>query len=244
MVVLLLGASYGERQPSGLSATHEEYREAKSRCPVLAFVQRGVERDSAQQEFIAGVRGWAGGVLTGDFGSPEELRDAVTRGLHELELTQQVGPVDDGEMADRARALIPDRYGLQGAALCVATAGGPRQQILRPAELEDQALQRDLHREVLLGDQAVFDSTQGVKARVEGQAILLEQPRASLVVDSLGSVGLVQPAADPGTAGLPALIEEDVADRVAKSPGSRRGSSTGCSECRDSTLRAELEAAP
>src|SRR5438105_14686848 len=125
VVVLLLGARYGERQPSGLSATHEEYREAKSRCPVLAFVECGVERDAAQQEFIAEVRGWAGGVLTGDFGSPEELQDAVTRALHELELTQQAGSVDEGEMADRARALIPDRYGLQGAALCVATAGGP-----------------------------------------------------------------------------------------------------------------------
>ncbi len=120
-------------------------------------------------------------------------------------------------MADRARALIPDRYALQGAAVCVATAGGPRQQILRPTELEDQALHRDLHREVLLGDQAVFDSTQGVKPRIEGQAILLEQPRASLLVDSLGSVGLVQPATDPGSSGLPALIEEDVADRVVRS---------------------------
>ncbi len=56
---------------------------------------------------------------------------------------------------------------------------------LRPAELEDQALHRDLHREVLLGDQAVFDSTQGVKQRIRGKAILLEQPQASLMVDSL-----------------------------------------------------------
>jgi hypothetical protein len=216
-VVLLLGPRYGERQPSGLSATHEEYREAKSRCPVVALVQRDVEREASQQEFIDEVRGWAGGALTGDFSTAEELKDAVTRALHELELTQQAGPVDEGEMAERARALIPDRHGLQGAALCVATAGGPRQQVLRPAELEDQALQRDLHREVLLGDQAVFDSTQGVSPRIEGQAILLQQPRASLLVDSLGSVGLVQPASDPGTPGLPALIEEDVADRVARS---------------------------
>ncbi len=78
-VLLLLGARYGERQPSGLSATHEEYREAKSRCPMLAFVQREVEREAVQQEFIDEVRGWAGGVLTGDFASPEELQDGVSR---------------------------------------------------------------------------------------------------------------------------------------------------------------------
>ena len=38
VVVLLLGARYGHPQESGLSATHEEYREAKERRPVLAFV--------------------------------------------------------------------------------------------------------------------------------------------------------------------------------------------------------------
>jgi hypothetical protein len=118
----------------------------------------------------------------------------VTRALHKLELVQQAGPLDEGEMSERARALIPDRYGLQGAALCVATSCGPRQQILRPAQLEEPALERDLHREVLLGDQAVFDTTEGVKARIEGQAIVLEQPgAASLLVDALGSVRLVQP---------------------------------------------------
>ena len=34
VVVLLLGARYGFKQASGLSATHEEYREAKEQHPV------------------------------------------------------------------------------------------------------------------------------------------------------------------------------------------------------------------
>jgi hypothetical protein len=74
VVVLLLGARYGERQPSGLSATHEEYREAKSRCPVLAFVQRDMQPEAPQREFIDEVRGWAGGVFAGDFASPRSCR--------------------------------------------------------------------------------------------------------------------------------------------------------------------------
>jgi hypothetical protein len=117
--------SYGDLQPSGLSVTHEEYREAKARCHVLAFVQRDIEREAAQQAFVDEVRSWAGGVLTGDFASSETLQDAVTRALHELELAQQTGPLDEAEMAERARALIPDRYGVQGAALYVASACGP-----------------------------------------------------------------------------------------------------------------------
>lgn len=38
VVVLLLGARYGTPQRSGLSPTHEEYREARGRKPVLVFV--------------------------------------------------------------------------------------------------------------------------------------------------------------------------------------------------------------
>ncbi len=216
VVVLLLGARYGDPQASGISATHEEYREAKSRCPVLAFVQRSVEREAAEQGFVDEVRSWAGGVLTGDFASPEELHDAVTGALHELELAQQAGPMDEGEMTVRAQALIPDGYGFQGATLFLATACGPRQQILRPSELGEPLLERDLHREALLGEHAIFDTTQGVRARVVGEAILLEQAQASLLVDSLGSVRLGQPATGRG-AGLPVLIEEEVADRLARS---------------------------
>lgn len=113
VVVLLLGARYGDRQSSGISATHEEYQEAK--FPVLVFVQRDVDREAVQQEFIEEVRSWAGGVLTGDFASSEELHDAATRALHELELAQQAGPVDEGELAER------DASGPQDATVIATT---------------------------------------------------------------------------------------------------------------------------
>src|SRR6266498_5943032 len=51
-VRLLLGARYGKRQASGLSATNEEYREAKTRCRVLAFVQRDVDRGAHHQQAL------------------------------------------------------------------------------------------------------------------------------------------------------------------------------------------------
>src|SRR5881394_3744465 len=50
VVVLVLGEAYGAKQPSGLSATHEEYREARGKKPVLAFVQRGIHPDADQAE--------------------------------------------------------------------------------------------------------------------------------------------------------------------------------------------------
>jgi len=217
VVVLLLGPIYGKPQSSGLSATHEEYREAKARAPVLAFVQTDIERDAQQQAFMEEVRAWAGGVLTGDFSSTEELEGGVTRALHELELSRQAEPLDEGEILERAHALIPDRYGFQGATLCLATSGGPRQQILRPSELEEANLVGHLHREALLGEHAVFDTAQGVDRRIEGTTLLLEQRGASLTVDQLGSVRVIQPAADLRGSALPALIEEDLTQRLARS---------------------------
>lgn len=51
-VVLILGERYGEEQPSGLSATHEEYREARDRVDVLAFIQRDISPETPQDAFI------------------------------------------------------------------------------------------------------------------------------------------------------------------------------------------------
>jgi Domain of unknown function (DUF4062) len=63
LVVLLIGESYGVVQSSGLSATHEEYREAKGRKPILAFVQRGIQPDARQKEFMAEVQSWESGLF-------------------------------------------------------------------------------------------------------------------------------------------------------------------------------------
>lgn len=52
IVVLILGKDYGAKQSSGLSATHEEYLEARQSRPVIAFVQEGVDRDPDETEFV------------------------------------------------------------------------------------------------------------------------------------------------------------------------------------------------
>jgi hypothetical protein len=70
LTVLLLGERYGEQQPSGLSATHEEFREARDHRHVIAFVQAGVEPEDRQREFIREVQEWAGGKLTEEYETP------------------------------------------------------------------------------------------------------------------------------------------------------------------------------
>lgn len=213
VVVVLLGERYGQVQASGLSATHEEFREARGHSTVLAFVQEGVGREEAQDAFVAEIRDWTAGVYTASFSTADELRDAATRALHELELARQVGSSDEGEMLARASELVPDRTGFGAPTLTVVVTGGPRQEILRPAELERAELVRDLQREALFGEAPVLDSTEGTSTVVRGNALVHEQADESILLDQLGTVRVIQRARrdeERRTVELPVLIEEDM----------------------------------
>ena len=154
VVVLILGDRYGAVRPSGLSATHEEYHEARGRKPVLAFVQEGVTPESAQAAFISEVQSWEGGLFRAGFSGPDDLQSAIIRALHEWQLANAVGPLDPSELLARALAPMPREqrgYFTGTTSLIVSIAGGPTQSILRPAEVEDSALADALLQTACLG---------------------------------------------------------------------------------------------
>jgi hypothetical protein len=224
VVVLLLAARYGTPQRSGLSPTHEEYREARGRKPVLVFVQTGVEREPDEDKFVEEASGWEGGQYREPFDSPVSLRAVVTGALHRWALSQQAGPVNEQELTVRAAALLPHRptYAAGSPLLHVTVAGGPAQQILRPSDLDDPALQTAMQQEALFGGSPVFDRAQGVQASVSGTTLAIRQPGAEITVDEQGSVRVSRPARDAGGwrgVGIASLVEEDVRDRVASGVG-------------------------
>jgi hypothetical protein len=98
-----------------LSATHEEYREASERKPVLVFVESGVTREPAQQAFLEEVQAWATGHFRASFSSPETLKTAVLRALHDHELATSAGGVDEADLVARATALLPRPHGIGAA---------------------------------------------------------------------------------------------------------------------------------
>ena len=220
VVILLLGTRYGTPQSSGLSPTHEEYREARGRKPVLVFVQTGVTREPGEEKFVEEVSGWEGGQYREPFNSPTSLRAVVTGALHRWVLSQQAGPVNEAELTARVVALLPQRstYAAGSPLLHVVVAGTPAQQVLRPSDLDDPALQRAMEQEALFGERPIFDRGQGVQASVSGTTLGIRQPNAEIIVDERGSVRVSRPARDAGgwpKAGIPSLVEEDVRDRVA-----------------------------
>ncbi len=221
LVVLILGSDYGTVQsPSGLSATHEEYREAKELRPVIAFVQEGVERVAAQAQFVSEVQDWSGGLFRGSFRSPEELRAAVTQAIHRMEMSAATAPVDAGEMLARALEWIPREnrnfIGRGGPLFHLAVVGGPAQTILRPVEIERPEFARTLLREATYGANPIFDPAHGSnQSNVSGALQLTQETGAALVIDERGAIR-VSAQIEPNAGMLGALIEENVADAVSR----------------------------
>ncbi len=213
LVVLLLGTQYGAVQPSGLSATHEEYREAIERSPVLIMVERNVQRNSEQTEFLREVQDWRQGQYTEPFGDADELRDAVVGALHRVELAQATGPVDAEEMLQRALSLMPQERHVSGNGLALVVTGGPLQPILRPAQLEEAVLRERLLQEALFGEASVLDTREGTDTRIVDDALILEQQSHSLKVNEQGSIGITIGLIGPDV-GMSVVIEEEVRDGI------------------------------
>ena len=196
VVLLILGEHYGAVQPSGLSATHEEYREARETKRVLAFVQESVTPDPQQAAFIEEVQGWEKGLYRRGFAEPDGLRDAVTTALLDVTIAAVAGPVDEEELTARAVALIPDenRNVVGSPMVEVGLASGPAQRVLRPAEIEDPALANEILQAALFGADALFDRSAGNDMRLVGGALISQQERgASVRLDEHGAILLRLP---------------------------------------------------
>lgn len=218
VVVVLVGGRYGAVLPSGRSATEEEYREARDRCGVIVMVQDGVAREPREEQFLRELQDWAGGRYTAAFADTDGLRDALTRALHEFELSRAMGPADPEEMVARALSLLPRERGGGEAQVAIAVAGGPSQAVLRPSQLESESLAEELKREALFGPHRVLDSRQGTEHRIEGHRLVLEQRNSLVVLDEQGSVLVVRPLERGGEMML-AIVEEDLRQQIVDSLG-------------------------
>lgn len=221
LVILVLGQKYGLPQgSSGVSPTHEEYLEARDTKPILVFVQHGVVREPEQSKFVSEVQAWQGGHFRDAFETSEQLKDLVTRAIHDYQLAHAAGPLDAGALVQTAVELLPRSHQRSHSGppmLNVAFVGGPFQRVLRPAQLEEPALARALHQQALFGEQSIFDSTKGMDSGIDGAALVLSQDRGSRIqLDEHGSLLIRLPLERPevrggsGFGGGLAIIEETV----------------------------------
>ncbi len=214
LVLLILGERYGYPQPSGRSATHEEYDEAKNRKPLLVFVQEKANMEPEQVAFRREVERWQGGSFWKGFVSPEDLQAKVTEAIHRHSLALERGRVDEEELLRRAQELVPRDARRNSAAIVVALSFGPKQQLLRPKQLEDPTLARRLHKEARFGQHAVFDELAEAAVGIKGDTLVLEQGERAILLDELGSMVFELPALSREDRGLGWLIAEDIDERI------------------------------
>ena len=214
VVVLLLGSSYGATQPSGVSATEEEWQEAvREQKPVLVFVEQVEGREPRQQQFVDEVQQWATGRFRDSFTTSDELREKVTAELHDLDVAQAAGAADEGEMRRRAEGALPKpRSGFAGSpSIVLVVVTGPHRQVLRPTEIEAADLARAVQQEAMFGANAPLSAEAATRTGVQGNRLMVAQDGAEITLQEDGTISVTQPAtAGRDRALLPSIIEEEV----------------------------------
>lgn len=222
-MVLVLGARYGAKQASGMSATHEEYRAAQGQKPVIIFLKDGEAIPETDQAALIGeVSGWEGGLFRESYSDPQQLDTLVTRALHRMALANAATPLDPSVLSARATEVVqrvPERN-QHGAMVHVGVAPGPQATILRPAELEGQELASQLQQRLMFGPRPLFDVRVGADVSLVDHALSVFQgerhaPTAEVQLWPTGDLRVSIPL--PGSTGshMSYVIEEEVAETVA-----------------------------
>ncbi|WP_419162882.1 DUF4062 domain-containing protein [Candidatus Palauibacter sp.] len=146
-LVVLLGARYGWRAPSGRSATEEEYEEARRRhLPILVFVQDGAVREPPQEEFVRRVEDYIGGHFRKSFQDANDLRRLVSEAVVAADFGKAPGPQIGAEARIRA-ALDRKPENTQSSVWMKTCWATPRdEEVVDPVDLDDGALQQRLQR--------------------------------------------------------------------------------------------------
>jgi hypothetical protein len=217
VIVLLLGTRYGACQPSGLSATEEEYREARERGNVLAFMQNGIQPEPEQEKFIDEVRSWQGGVNTASFEDPADLEVKVTSALHGYEVRGLLGSVDADALRARVLNDLP-RISQTPGAIHVLVGMAPEIVVLRPVDFADQTLQNQIRQAALLGPNSILDPEQGSKFMQAGNELALEQSLgARLAVSERGDLVLSTDVSHHERFGTVSdIIQEELAETLSR----------------------------
>lgn len=223
IVVFSLGATYGECQSSGLSATHEEWKEAvNEQKPILIFVEKVDTIEPKQAGFIQEVEQWESGRFRKSFISPADLQEKVTQALTGWLLAEVSSPVDRSSMFARAKLALPQHQPgfIEYPSLTVVVTSGPHIQILRPAELEDNQLRHNLQQIAMFGANNPLSRQDATRSGMDQTGrLVLEQDNASITLDKHGTILIKQPITSnqrTWLSGIPSIIEEDIREIIVR----------------------------
>ena len=218
VMVLLLGAKYGTTQPSGLSATQEEYEEAERVDKfVLVFIESNTDLDQRQKQFIDdNVKSWNSGKMLNYFSNLTDLKYKVMRSLHRLALDNS-GPVDSDSLTKRIENLIEgDFTHWDGPLLLFSLAGSPKNQIIRPAMLNDYNFQQRIEQYAKEEEYSVLERNKKTEIDIRNTHLILQQSFANIKISQDGEIVIQKKLIKKldHRDGLPVIIEERVSEHI------------------------------
>jgi hypothetical protein len=173
--LLLVGPRYGTRQASGLSATEEEFEEARRQGkPILVLRQDG-ELEPEQQEFLQrATGGWEGGILYDRFHDANDVGLAVVRALRSLQergARAELEPTAIARAQELATSSRREGYGHGGASARVVLVPLLGQRLLDAVALDEPALPDELAGSARAA--RLVSQSQGIDTRVTAAGITL-----------------------------------------------------------------------
>ncbi|RLQ88044.1 DUF4062 domain-containing protein [Notoacmeibacter ruber] len=216
LVILLLGERYGFPQASGLSATHEEFREAAGTKDLIVYIKNMSNREPDQQQFVEEVQKWENGCFTGNYDHPSELTDKLVGVLHRKSLENAAGQPDDSILKKRAISMLAEnsiRHNNHRAFLEMAVAVGPEQQILRPSQIDAPELKDFMFSLLFSRASAFFDRNDGSKMHVVDDNLICEQHDRSVTIYPNGDILMSLPIESNNTSQM-AIIQENILDQI------------------------------
>lgn len=225
-MVLILGKRYGAIQSTGLSATHEEYNEAREQIPVFVFIERGDDYEDNQRQFITAVGDWNSGYFGDYFTSPAELQRLVARAINKSVERTQLTTADRDALLDRASSLAGCQseegylYRTTDTTLSVALIGHPTRQIISSTELESVRLQESIEQAAIYGEHRLFERHIGTVPTVRLDEIEIVQNDASILVTEAASIRIRVDALRSTRSDqfmMSSMIEEDICEDICRS---------------------------
>ena len=217
VLVMLLGARYGWRAPSGQSATEEEYEEARQRhLPILVFVEKGVERERQQQMFVQAIEDYIGGHFRKSFQNANELESLVVEAIMAADLGRRSVPQAGAEARIQA-ALNRKPTNTQDSVWMKICWSTPRnEEVMDPVDLDAKALHQRLHRlahncnppllryELPKKTEAVCSQLRILQGNIQGSTP--DEHGTIITIRSDGTLAIVQNVTGPRSQNLNRLI--------------------------------------
>lgn len=217
VMVLLLGAKYGTIQQSDLSATQEEYEEAERvRKLVLVFVESNTDPDQRQKQFIDKFQSWYSGKMLDHFSNLSDLKCKVKRSLIYLAQSISRSDFDSFSLVQKAESLIDGDITYREPLLLFSLVGNPKNQIIRPAVLNDSDFQQQIEQYAKTKEYSVLASNEKINKGIRDKWLILQQPSANIQLSQDGEIVIQKHLMKnyDYRDGLPVIIKERVSERI------------------------------